>query len=95
MANNNNLPATPRQLNYLKALAKRTGQTFTWPKTSSAASREIARLKAIRQTGFTFAELQSENEARELHGDPPLAYGTAIRDDEISGYGSTATWNRR
>ena len=95
MANSDALPATPRQLNYLKALAKRTGQTFTWPKTSSAASREIARLKAIKQSGFTFAELQSENEARELHGDPPLAYGTAIRDDEISGYGSTATWNRR
>ena len=49
----------------------------------------------MTQTGFTFAELQAEGEARRLHGDPPLAYGTAVRDDEISGYGSTATWNRR
>ena len=95
MANNNNLPATPRQLNYLKALAKRTGQTFTWPNTSSAASREITRLKAITSTGFTFAELRDEEQARALHGDPPLAYGTAVRDDEIQGYGSTATWSRR
>ena len=86
-------PPTTRQINYLKALANRTGQTFTWPKTSSAASREITRLKAIKQSGFTFAELQSENEARELYGDPPLAYGTAVRDDEIQGYGSTATWS--
>jgi hypothetical protein len=30
-----------RQLNYLKALANRSGQTFTYPKTSRAASREI------------------------------------------------------
>lgn len=41
-------PPSPRQLNYLKALAERTGQTFTWPQTRSQASREIARLKRTR-----------------------------------------------
>ena len=41
-------PPSPRQLNYLKALANRTGQTFTWPQTSSQASREIARLEGTR-----------------------------------------------
>ena len=37
-------PPSPKQLNYLKALAARTGQTFAWPKTSRQASTEIARL---------------------------------------------------
>ena len=91
----NSLPPTPRQYAYLKALASRTGTTFVTPTTRAQASREINRLKAIKQTGFTFAELQAENDARELHGDELLAYGTAVRDDEIQGYGSTATWSRR
>jgi len=34
---------TPKQLNYLRALAQRTSQTFTWPKTMEAASDEIER----------------------------------------------------
>ena len=38
-------PPSARQLNYLKALAGRTGQTFTYPSTSSDASREIRRLQ--------------------------------------------------
>lgn len=91
----NSLAPTPRQHAYLKALAKRTGTTFITPSTRAQASREINRLKAITQTGFTFAELQAENEARELHGDPPLAYGSAVGDDEIDGYGSSATWSQR
>ena len=41
-------PPTPRQLNYLKALAERTGQTFQWPHSAAAASREIHRLKTTR-----------------------------------------------
>jgi hypothetical protein len=89
------LPPTPRQHAYLKALARRTGTTFVTPRSRAQASREITRLKAIADTGFTFAELQAEEEARELHGDPPLSYGPAIRDDEIDGYGSTATWSHR
>jgi hypothetical protein len=94
MATSTNPPAA-RQLAYLRTLAKRTGGTFTYPHTRAQASREIHRLKQIADTGFTFAELQAENQARELHGDPPLAYGTAVRDEEITGYGSTATWSRR
>ena len=36
---------TPRQLSYLRSLAERTGQTFTYPHTFAEASREIDRLK--------------------------------------------------
>lgn len=91
----NSLPPTPRQHAYLKALAQRTGTTFITPRSRAQASREITRLKAITDTGFTFAELQAEEQARELHGDPPLQYATVVHADEISGYGSTCTWSQR
>ncbi len=95
MANTDSASATSKQLAYLRALAARTGTTFTNPRTRGQASREIARLKAITSTGFTFAELQAENQARELNGDVPLSYGTAVCEHEIDGYGSSATWSRR
>ena len=42
------MPAKPTaaQLNYLRTLASRTGQTFAYPATREQASAEIARLKA-------------------------------------------------
>jgi len=88
-------PPTSRQLASLRQLAGKTGTSFANPKTRAAASREITRLKAIATTGFTFAELQAEETTRGQYGDPPLTYGPAIRDHEIDGYGSTATWSRR
>lgn len=86
---------TAKQLSYLRSLARRTGTTFTQPHTTREASAEIRRLKTIASTGFTFAELRAEQAARELHGDLPLSYGTAPAADEITGYGSTATWSQR
>jgi hypothetical protein len=87
-------PPSARQLNYLKALANRTGQTFTYPKTSRAASRAIQRLKTVRPTSRIELELErldlaAEQAAREANCD--------VRVDlsEIEGYGSTATWSRR
>ena len=87
-------PPSARQLNYLKALANRTGQTFTYPKTSRGASREIQRLKTVRPTSRIELELErldvaAEQAAREANCD--------VRVDlsEIEGYGSTATWSRR
>lgn len=87
-------PPSARQLNYLKALANRTGQTFTYPKTSSDASREIQRLKTVRPTSRVELELErldlaAERAARDANCDVP------IRRSEIEGYGSTATWSRR
>ena len=87
-------PPSARQLNYLKALANRTGQTFTYPTTSSDASREIQRLKTVRPTSRVELELErtdlaAEQAAREASCDVP------IRRSEVEGYGSTATWSRR
>ena len=39
-------PPTRRQLAYLRALADRASQTFTYPRTSVQASREIQRLRS-------------------------------------------------
>jgi hypothetical protein len=87
-------PPSALQLNYLKALANRTGQTFTFPMTSSDASREIQRLKAVRPTSRVELELErldlhAEQAAHEANCDVP------IHPSEIEGYGSTATWSRR
>ena len=82
-------PPTPRQLSYLKALAVRAGQSFSYPSSFSQASREIRRLKQISTTGFTFAELRAEHAARTLHDDLLLDYPPAVRADEISGYGAS------
>ncbi len=84
------LPPTFKQLRYLRTLASRAGQTFATPRTRAQASVEIRRLKAVRATGFTFAELQTEQAAREAHGDVAI-----IQPWEIAGHGSTATWSQR
>jgi hypothetical protein len=86
------LPATPRQLAYLRRLASKPGTSFTPPASRSDANHEIGRLKAIRKNGFTFAE--HEQYLREANQVQPR-YAPSIRDDEIEGYGSTATWGRR
>jgi hypothetical protein len=73
------MPATAKQLSYLKALAIQRGQTFTYPHTPQQASREIQRLKRIR------ADSRADQ-----RGDRH-AIADAIHAG-ITGYGSTATW---
>ncbi len=87
-------PPSARQLSYLKALAGRTSQTFTYPRTSRDASREIRRLETVRPTSRVELELErrdlaSEQAAREANCDVPVDL-----DTEVAGYGSTATWSR-
>jgi hypothetical protein len=45
--NGENCPS-PKQLAYLRSLADRAGQTFTYPRTAQQASREIRRPKAAQ-----------------------------------------------
>jgi hypothetical protein len=82
---------TAKQMEYLGDLAKRTGETFPFPTTRAQASAEINRLK--RRPFLTSAERRREAfEARcrdgERHGD-----AAAVREDEVAGWGSTATWS--
>lgn len=84
----NSLPPTHKQLAYLRNLAQHVGQTFTTPHTRLQASAEIRRLQAIRNTGFTFAELEA---ARDATDDAPCA----VHAFEIAGHGASTTWSQR
>ena len=77
-------PPTPKQLRYLRVLANRTGRSFAYPKTKDAAGCEIDRL--LGHAPSTPGERRYEMDAR------PAAYGTTVREDETTGYGSTARW---
>jgi len=81
---------TTKQLTYLRALAHRTGQTFTPPATRADASRDIRRLREA--TPSSRQELGEERRAiRDALsvGDGARA---AVRDEEITGYGSSCEW---
>lgn len=86
----NHAPPTRKQLSYLRSLAQRAGQTFVVPRTRAQASNEIRRLKAVRSSGFAFAELEAETVARVAHLDTAL-----VRPDEIAGYGADCGWRYR
>jgi hypothetical protein len=88
---NSQLPPKPRQLSYLKDLAKKAGETFVYPQTRAQASAEITRLLARKR--LSPAERRREvfearSQAGERHGD-----AAAVRGDEVAGWGSTATWS--
>lgn len=82
--------ATLKQHRYIKDLAFQLGESCTLPSTRAEASAEIRRLKARKR--LSPAErgreaFEARREAGERHGD-----AAAVRPDEISGYGSRATW---
>jgi hypothetical protein len=81
---------TARQLAYLKALANRTGQTFTYPRTRKQATGEIARLRR------TVPSTRAERTLERL-GDPAvreaLEDAAAIQEFETVGYGSNCRWS--
>jgi hypothetical protein len=81
---------TAKQLRYLRDLANSRGQTFRYPETRAQASAEIRRLRAQQPD----SRLQREVERRE--GQRAVQSGeldaTAVRPDEIQGYGSHARW---
>jgi hypothetical protein len=81
---------TPRQLRYLKQLAERAGQTFTYPHTSAQASREITRLKQARPSSHAELEIEREIADAVAVGEQDAAQ---VRDEEISGYGSNCRWS--
>ena len=84
---------TSKQLNYLRSLAQRTGQTFAWPQTIEDASSEIERLEGVKKTPGA----DRRRERREVRDDMAAGRGDAARvlDGEVEGYGSTARWAGR
>jgi hypothetical protein len=81
---------TAKQLRYLRDLANSRGQTFRYPKTRAEASEEIRRLRANRPDSRlqrAIERREGERAVRREHLD-----ATAIRPEEIHGYGSHAHW---
>jgi hypothetical protein len=83
-------PPTRRQLAYLKVLADRAGQTFTYPISREEASLQINRLERAEPSTRTERRVERKQIA------DAIATGstdsTRVRDDELAGYGSSATW---
>lgn len=89
---------TAKQMRYLRDLADRLGQTFTYPHTRREAAAEISRLKALasgrerhldRDTARRERLATSRDMAENFGGD------SRHTDAEVTGYGSTATWSQR
>ena len=88
----NDSSPTPAQLRYLRALAEQTGTTFVSPRTRVQASREIDRMRRLRDTTRT-ARAEVEEVETEDHAErEKLVYATAVQPEEVSGFGSSASW---
>jgi hypothetical protein len=85
-------PPTKAQLKFLRDLATQRGETFAVPRTTAEASREIERLKSRRRTSAS----DLRRERRQISDDMATRRGddARVRDSEVTGYGSSATWNR-
>ena len=84
---------TPKQLAYLKSLAAKTATTFAYPANSHDASAEIKRLQGLPASGAgdRVRELRGvQHDLAERPGD-----NTAIRPQDVRGYGSSARWAHR
>ena len=82
---------TSKELAYLRSLANRMGETFTYPVTRSQASSEIRRLR--QRTPSTRREQRSDT--RRVQADLAERPDDACRikpDIEVTGYGANATW---
>jgi hypothetical protein len=90
MATTTSSKPSSRQLAYLKSLADQTGQTFTYPQTSRQASAEINRLKQTMPSSRTERYVERKLIADQIATGPLDA--ARVREDEIHGRGSSATW---
>jgi hypothetical protein len=82
---------TAKQLKYLRALASRAGQTFTYPKTASQASAEIRRLQKQHRSSRLEVQIERKHIADQVARGPVSAANVDL-DRETEGYRSTATW---
>lgn len=76
----------------LRKLALNAGQTFAYPRTRAEASREIERLIAAGDDGRVAKNLDRDGLLEAA--DAVRSTAAAIRDEEISGYGASATWSQ-
>jgi hypothetical protein len=83
---------TTKQLRYLRELANSRGQTFRYPTTRAEASAEIRRLLARRPDSRLARAIERREGQRTVRREQFDA--TAVRPEEIEGYGGHARWAR-
>lgn len=81
---------TSKQMRYLRYLALATGTTFTPPRTSAEASREIARLKQRPVDDMRMVVAERRQVQAAIASNPHDA--SRHRRSETQGYGSSARW---
>ena len=84
---------TSKQLRFLRDLALRCGESFSYPGTVAEASAEIERLKGRKRSGVDERRREARQVTRELaelRGD-----AASITPAEISGYGGNCRWLHR
>jgi hypothetical protein len=81
---------TTKQLAFLRSLAQRTGETFTYPRTRAEASDEIARMLGRPRSTRVERDLDRREIADAMATRPDDA--VRVRDDEVDGHGSSARW---
>jgi hypothetical protein len=82
---------TPNQLRYLRDLANSRGQTFRFPITRAEASAEIRRLRANKPDSRLQRAIERREGERAVRREDLDA--SAVRPDEIRGYGSNCRWS--
>jgi hypothetical protein len=91
----NNPKPTNKQLTLLRRLAVQTGTSFAYPATKCDASREINRLMDLARSSdrnLEFATMRRERRDISTGLTERPRDATAIRDDEVTGWGSSAHW---
>lgn len=82
-------PPTAKQLRYLRALAHRTGTTFTPPRTAREASQAIRMLRQ-RPVATDYEREADADSVTQRHG---ASCGFDIHDDELDGWGAECRWS--
>jgi hypothetical protein len=85
-------PPTPAQQGHIRRLALARGISFTPPRTLGEASRLIDQLK--RRKPDTWADRRRELKQVRIDLDNTTGGATMVREHELEGYGSSATWRQ-
>jgi hypothetical protein len=92
MTNSQLNPPTAKQLSFLRRRAAETGQTFSWPETFAEADAQIK--CALKRQRPSSDDLRRETAAVRSEMAKRRGGAAAVREEELCGYGSTATWHR-
>jgi hypothetical protein len=85
-------PPTAKQQAYIRRLALARGISFSPPHTMAEASRLIEQLK--RRRPDSTADRSRELKQVRVDLDTNAGGATRVREHELDGYGSTATWRK-